>query len=143
MVLPSSINIAYTGPFLYFNIMTLLSVYCNLSLAYLLSMHVHSQLACQMVFAGVVLPLQLLMSGYLVLIRTMPKWVNWGSALCPMYFYMAGVFRNEFYHNSYALGVSSLHFQVLLRRTHHVYTSCLFCSRCCVSISIVVNYSWC
>lgn len=95
-----------TGPFLYFNLMTLLSVYGNLCLAYLLSAHLQSQLSCQLVFAGAVLPLQLLMSGYLVLIRTMPAWLSWGSALCPMYYYMAGVFRNEFYHNSNALGVS-------------------------------------
>lgn len=91
---------------MYFNLMTLLSVYCNLCLAYLLSMHLQSRLVCQMVFAGVVLPLQLLMSGYLLLIRTMPDWLSWGASLCPMYFYMAGVFRNEFYQNSYALGVS-------------------------------------
>jgi hypothetical protein len=62
------------GYYLYFNLMTLLSVYCNLCLAYLITMLVERRAACKLVYAGVLLPLQLLMSGYMPLIRTMPAW---------------------------------------------------------------------
>jgi hypothetical protein len=53
---------------------TLLSVYCNLCLAYLVTMLVERRAACKLIYAGVLLPLQLLMSGYMPLIRTMPAW---------------------------------------------------------------------
>jgi hypothetical protein len=62
------------GYYLYFNLMTLLSVYCNLCLAYLITMLVERRAACKLVYAGVLVPLQLLMSGYMPLIRTMPTW---------------------------------------------------------------------
>ena len=62
------------GQYLYFTLMTLLSVYCNICLAYLLSMHTESELVCKLVFGGAILPLQVLMSGFLVLIETMPPW---------------------------------------------------------------------
>jgi hypothetical protein len=52
----------------------LASVFCNYSLAYLLSMGTDSVGLCRMVFSGVVIPLQLLMSGYIVLISTMDGW---------------------------------------------------------------------
>jgi hypothetical protein len=53
---------------------TLLSVYCNTCLAYLLTMLTDTRLACKLLFGGVALPMQLLMSGFLVLLRTMPNW---------------------------------------------------------------------
>ena len=63
-----------SGYFLYFNTATLLSVYCNTCLAYLLTMLTDTRLAGKLLFGGVALPLQLLLSGFLVLLRTMPNW---------------------------------------------------------------------
>eukprot|EP01034_Spumella_vulgaris_P022154 gene22154-28261_t len=90
--------------FLYFYVIVLASIFCNYSLAYLLSMLTDSVGLCRMVFSGVIIPLQLLMSGYLVLIPTMDSWIQWGSYICPMTYYLAGCFRNEFEDNSDAIG---------------------------------------
>jgi hypothetical protein len=63
-----------TESFLIFYVLLVCSVYCNFSLAYMLSTLTQSVLTCKYVFSGVILPLQMLMSGYLVLIPTMEVW---------------------------------------------------------------------
>ena len=68
------VTFCFAGAYLYFNFVTLLSIYCNFCGAHLLSMHTESALHCKLIFGGVVLPLQLLLSGFLVLIETMPAW---------------------------------------------------------------------
>jgi hypothetical protein len=59
---------------LFFYLATLLSVYCSSCAAYLLAMHTRSAAACSLVFGGVLLPLELLTSGYLVLVPTISPW---------------------------------------------------------------------
>jgi hypothetical protein len=54
--------------------MILLSSYCNLGLAYILSFVCESERTSQMIFNGILIPLQLLMSGYLFLLPTMSSW---------------------------------------------------------------------
>jgi hypothetical protein len=43
---------------------------------------------------------------FLLLMRTFCR-LSWGASICPMYFYMAGIFRNEFLNNRDALGDAS------------------------------------
>ncbi len=62
---------------------------------------------CKTIFAGVVIPLQLLFSGYLILIPTLQSWNSWGTYICPMSYYLAGVMRNEFENNANALNSNS------------------------------------
>jgi hypothetical protein len=64
----------FSGPFLYFTLLTLLSLYGNLSLCYALSMQVQNAVVCKVVLSGVVLPLQLLLSGFVMLVQCMPDW---------------------------------------------------------------------
>lgn len=65
---------ATTGHYLYFLVATVLGVYANISLAYLLTRLCEARLTCKLLYAGAVLPLQLLLSGYPILLRTMPLW---------------------------------------------------------------------
>eukprot|EP01038_Epipyxis_sp_PR26KG_P004858 gene4858-6808_t len=92
------------GAFITFFSLILASTYSNFSLAYLLSMLVDSLAVSKMIYSGVIVPLQLLTSGYLILISTMTTWNSWGSYICPMSYYLAGAFRNEYINNSAALG---------------------------------------
>jgi hypothetical protein len=88
----------------YFYGILLFAVYCNHSIAYALSMVFHSLSVCKTVFIGVILPLQLLTSGYLVLIPSSPIWMHWTMLLSPMSYFLAGCLRNEFQGNDDALG---------------------------------------
>ena len=51
---------ATTGHYLYFLVATVLGVYANISLAYLLTRLCEARLTCKLLYAGAVLPLQLL-----------------------------------------------------------------------------------
>jgi hypothetical protein len=58
----------------YFYLMILLASYCNLGMAYILSFFCESERTSQMIFNGILIPLQLCMSGYLFLLPTMSAW---------------------------------------------------------------------
>ncbi len=70
----TALTVHCAGHFIYLYLAVLASVFANYALAYLLSMATDSVAVCRMVFSGVLIPLQLLVSGYLVLISTMPAW---------------------------------------------------------------------
>jgi hypothetical protein len=58
----------------------------------------------QVLFLGIILPLQILFSGSVVYLSSMSSWLSWGALLNPMHFFLTGVFENEFDHNNDALG---------------------------------------
>lgn len=91
------------GPFFYLYVIVFMSLYVNYALAYALSMQVSSVVLCKMIYTGILIPLQLLMSGYLILIPTMQAWSKWGSYICPMTYFLAGALRNECQDNSRCL----------------------------------------
>ena len=92
--------------FLYFYTVFATSMYAHLSLAQLISLLTENAEISTMVYIGIIMPLQIMLGGYLFLISTMPGWLRWGSYIDPMRFFMAGLFRNEFFDNSRALSSS-------------------------------------
>lgn len=62
------------SPFFYLFSLLLVAMCCNTALAYALSMQAPSLVVGKMIYTGLLLPLQLLMSGYLILIPTMQDW---------------------------------------------------------------------
>ena len=95
------------GHFFYLYILILVSVYCYFSLAYFMSMLFNSVNFCKNIYSGLIIPLQLLMSGYLILIPKMQSWNQWGVYICPMSYYLAGASRNEFEDNEHALNADN------------------------------------
>jgi len=95
------------GSYLYFYILLMLAIAANLSLAYIVALFSKTEAIARMIFNGVLIPLQLLLSGYLVLLSTMPVWLQWGCYINPMSYFMAGVMGNEFKDNEAALGLAS------------------------------------
>ncbi|KAJ1434683.1 hypothetical protein B484DRAFT_417372 [Ochromonadaceae sp. CCMP2298] len=79
-----------------FNLLLLLSLYLNLHMAYLLCALSASPLQAKMAYAGVVLPLQLLLSGYLFLPPTLPPPLHLLCSLSPMRYFLMGAFHAEF-----------------------------------------------
>lgn len=85
--------------------LVLASLYCNLSFCQLLiSVPLVSENTSRMLFTGVLVPLQLLFSGFLFLVPAMQPWYKWGSLLSPASYFIAGAFQNEFDGNPNALG---------------------------------------
>mmetsp|Transcript_7005 Transcript_7005/g.10497 ORF Transcript_7005/g.10497 Transcript_7005/m.10497 type:complete len:224 (+) Transcript_7005:848-1519(+) len=58
----------------------------------------------QVVFLGLLVPLQIMFSGSVVYLSTLSTWLQWGALMNPMHYFLAGVFENEFEDNSSALG---------------------------------------
>ena len=85
--------------FMYFYIMLLSSVYCNTGIACLLSTLYGQSSTSKFIFNGVIMPLQILFSGFLILLPTMASWYSWISCICPMSFFIAGMLENEYYDN--------------------------------------------
>lgn len=90
--------------FLYFYLLVLGCIYSNLGLAYFLSTMTKSAQSSRRIFNGILIPIQLFMSGYLFLIPNMFIWYKWIIYVNPMYFFLTGCFDNEFSNNSNALG---------------------------------------
>jgi ABC-type multidrug transport system ATPase subunit len=83
------------------------SIYCNLGMAYCVATFSSTDMISRMVFNGIVIPLQMIFSGYLILLPSMKEWYKWISYLSPMSYYLSGVLFNEFKLNPTALGNSS------------------------------------
>ncbi len=82
--------------FFIFFVLTIASLYCNLELAYLISVVYSDPWTARIIYSGVVMPLQYLYSGALVLLSTMEPGFAWLAYINPMSFYLAGTLRNEF-----------------------------------------------
>lgn len=63
-----------TESYLMFFALLLMAVYTNYQLGYLLSVNLKSPLMSRVVFTGLLLPLQMLFSGFIILINAMPWW---------------------------------------------------------------------
>jgi len=87
----------------YFYLLILASVYCNTGFAFLLSTYTKSALTSRLIFNGIIIPLQLLFSGFLFLLPSMGMWYSWISYLSPMSYYLAGLMANEYNGNDSAL----------------------------------------
>lgn len=108
MLIPATL-FGLTGSFFYLYFLTFAAIYCNIALAYALSMCFSSVWLCKRIFTGIILPLQVLMSGFLVSIPTMQQWSYWGSAINPLTYYLAGALRNECSGNSDCTGDLDYH----------------------------------
>lgn len=84
---------------MYFYIMLLASVYCNTGVACLLSTFYGKSRTSKFIFNGIIMPLQILFSGFLILLPTMSGWYSWLSSICPMSYFLAGMLENEYYDN--------------------------------------------
>ena len=93
-------GIEYFG---FFYLVLLGSVYCNTGLACLLSTLTSSASTSRLIFNGVVMPLQILFSGFLILLPSMANWYRWISCICPMSYYLASLLNNDFNGNEDAL----------------------------------------
>ena len=93
--------------FFYFYLLVLGCIYSNLGLAYLLSTITRSYQSSVRLFNGILMPIQLLMSGYFFLIPNMFIWYKWIIYINPMYYFLTGAFDNEFNNNNSALGNNS------------------------------------
>jgi len=93
--------------FFYFYLLVLGCIYSNLGLAYFLSTMTNSAQSSRRIFNGILMPIQLFMSGYLFLIPNMVIWFKWIIYINPMYFFLTGCFDNEFSNNSNALNDNS------------------------------------
>lgn len=87
-----------------FYLLVFASLYCNLGMAYCVSTFSSTDIISRMIFNGILIPLQMIFSGYLILLPSMKEWYKWISYLSPMSYYLSGVFYNEFNLNSIALG---------------------------------------
>lgn len=92
------------GNFLMFLALMMSSTYCNLGLIYFVCMITPDGLRSRLVFGGILLPLQALLSSYLILAPTMPLWTTYVAYIFPMSYFCAGTMRNEFQNYGAALG---------------------------------------
>ena len=60
--------------YLYFLLLLLFSSYCNLGLIYLVCMLTPEANYSRVVYSGLLVPMQIFLSGFLLLTPTMPKW---------------------------------------------------------------------
>jgi hypothetical protein len=110
-----------------FYLLFFVSMYCNLGMAYILSFYCVGANTSRMLFNGIVMPAQLLLSGFLFLISRMQPWYachycednlvflssirdvryKWAVYISPMSYFLAGTFYNEFSGNEDALGTNS------------------------------------
>jgi hypothetical protein len=65
--------------------------------------------------------------------------LSWGSAICPMYFFMAGTFRIEFFHNSEALGDASYS---NLSTQYDYYSNPVTCMAALLGLGLVYKILW-
>ena len=61
--------------YLYFLLLLLTSSYCNLGLIYLVCMLTPETTHSRVVYSGLLIPIQIFLSGFLLLTPTMPKWL--------------------------------------------------------------------
>jgi len=94
-----------TGPayFGYFYLLLLSTVYCNTGFAFFLSTFTSNAVTSRLVFNGIVIPLQIIFSGFLILLPSMASWYSWLAYLCPMSYFLAGMLANEYEGNDDAL----------------------------------------
>lgn len=74
IVYPTSGLHRNVGHGLYFFLMIMAAIYCNIGLAYLVCSLSPSPFYSKLIFNGALVPLQFLTSGYLILIPTMASW---------------------------------------------------------------------
>ena len=76
----------FAAHFFYFYLMAFASIYCNLGLAYVTAFLCSNANTSRMIFNGVFISLQLLVSGYFILILTIDS-ISWGRFICPMRYF--------------------------------------------------------
>ena len=66
--------------------------------------------------------------------------INWAAMMCPMYFYMAGAFRNEFWHNTRALGEDVSYAN--LRNQYDYHSAQMVCLSVIVLMGLIYKCIW-
>lgn len=87
----------------YFYLLLLSTVYCNTGFAFLLSTFTSCAITSRLVFNGILMPLQIVFSGFLILLPSMASWFSWLAYICPMSYFLAGMLSNEYEGNDEAL----------------------------------------